>query len=201
MYKKILSLLIIFGLFSFEIKSDSIEVKKEKAVAIEKLLTSKKIIPTIYEDSVVIKKAPQQLVTANEFDSRGDYAYSLEPIKSQDKKSNLSINLLKSNQDIQSNSVVRLNSFIQDDLRVVIMGPDENVMISNGSFIVRFHSKLNQKEFQDDYNLILQQEFPDFIIFKANSFYGINNLLKQISSDTRISFLQLNLIDPNIQKH
>jgi hypothetical protein len=81
------------------------------------------------------------------------------------------------------------------------MGPDKNVMISNGSFIVRFHNKLYQEEFQDDYNLVLQQEFPDFIIFKANSFYGINNLLKQISSDRRINYLQLNLIDPNIQKH
>ena len=201
MHKKIFSLIIIFGLFSFEIKSDLLETKKEKAVAIKKLFTLKENVPTIYENSVVIKKAPQQLVAINEFDYRGDYAYSLKPIEPQNKKSNLSNNLLKLNQNIQNNSDTKLNPFIQDDLRIVIMGPDKKVMISNGSFIIRFNDKLNQKKFQDDYNLSLEQEFPDFVIFKANSFLGINNLLNQINNDLRINYLELNLLDPNIQKH
>ena len=81
MYKKIFSLIIIFGLFSFEIKSDLLKAKKEKAVAINKIYSPRKSIPDIYENSVVFKKVPQQVIDERQFNSRGDYAYSLKPIK------------------------------------------------------------------------------------------------------------------------
>ena len=51
MHKKIFSLIIIFGLFSFEIKSDLLKAKKEKAVAINKIYSPRKSIPDIYENS------------------------------------------------------------------------------------------------------------------------------------------------------
>ena len=198
MYKKIFSLIIIFGLFSFEIKSDLLKAKKEKAVAINKIYSPRKSIPDIYENSVVFKKVPQQVIDESQFNSRGDYAYSLKPIKLGNKSSSIPNDLFKSN---QTNSIDRLNSFIEDDLRVVIMGPGQKIMMSNGSFIVRFIDKQDKNIFRDDYNLIITQEFPDFVIFKANSFLGINNLLNQINNDLRINYLELNLLDPNIQKH
>lgn len=198
MYRKIFSLMLIFGLFSFEIKSDLLKAKKEKAVAVNKIYSPRKNVPNIYENSVVFKKAPQQVINENQFNSRGDYAYSLKPIKLENKSSSIPNDLLKSN---QANSIDRLNSFIEDDLRVVIMGPGKKVMMSNGSFIVRFNDKKDKNIFRNDYNLILTQEFPDFVIFKANSFLGINNLLDQINNDLRINYLELNLLDPNIQKH
>ena len=198
MYRKIFSLMLIFGLFSFEIKSDLLKAKKEKAVAVNKIYSPRKNVPNIYESSVVFKKAPQQVINENQFNSRGDYAYSLKPIKLENKSSSIPNDLLKSN---QANSIDRLNSFIEDDLRVVIMGPGQKVMMSNGSFIVRFNDKKDKNIFRNDYNLILTQEFPDFVIFKANSFLGINNLLDQINNDLRINYLELNLLDPNIQKH
>jgi len=198
MYRKIFSLMLIFGLFSFEIKSDLLKAKKEKAVAVNKIYSPRKNVPNIYESSVVFKKAPQQVINENQFNSRGDYAYSLKPIKLESKSSSIPNDLLKSN---QANSIDRLNSFIEDDLRVVIMGPGQKVMMSNGSFIVRFNDKKDKNIFRNDYNLILTQEFPDFVIFKANSFLGINNLLDQINNDLRINYLELNLLDPNIQKH
>lgn len=200
MYRKIFSLMLIFGLFSFEIKSDLdlLKAKKEKAVAVNKIYSPRKNVPNIYENSVVFKKAPQQVINENQFNSRGDYAYSLKPIKLDNKSSSIPNDLLKSN---QANSIDRLNSFIEDDLRVVIMGPGQKVMMSNGSFIVRFNDKKDKNIFRNDYNLILTQEFPDFVIFKANSFLGINNLLDQINNDLRINYLELNLLDPNIQKH
>lgn len=198
MYRKIFSLMLIFGLFSFEIKSDLLKAKKEKAVAVNKIYSPRKNVPNIYENSVVFKKAPQHVINENQFNSRGDYAYSLKPIKLENKSSSIPNDLLKSN---QANSIDRLNSFIEDDLRVVIMGPGQKVMMSNGSFIVRFNDKKDKNIFRNDYNLILTQEFPDFVIFKANSFLGINNLLDQINNDLRINYLELNLLDPNIQKH
>lgn len=198
MYRKIFSLMLIFGLFSFEIKSDLLKAKKEKAVAVNKIYSPRKNVPNIYENSVVFKKAPQQVINENQFNSRGDYAYSLKPIKLENKSSSIPNDLLKSN---QANSIDRLNSFIEDDLRVVIVGPGQKVMMSNGSFIVRFNDKKDKNIFRNDYNLILTQEFPDFVIFKANSFLGINNLLDQINNDLRINYLELNLLDPNIQKH
>lgn len=198
MYRKIFSLMLIFGLFSFEIKSDLLKAKKEKAVTVNKIYSPRKNVPNIYENSVVFKKAPQQVINENQFNSRGDYAYSLKPIKLENKSSSIPNDLLKSN---QANSIDRLNSFIEDDLRVVIMGPGQKVMMSNGSFIVRFNDKKDKNIFRNDYNLILTQEFPDFVIFKANSFLGINNLLDQINNDLRINYLELNLLDPNIQKH
>jgi len=190
--------MLIFGLFSFEIKSDLLKAKKEKAVAVNKIYSPRKNVPNIYENSVVFKKAPQQVINENQFNSRGDYAYSLKPIKLENKSSSIPNDLLKPN---QANSIDRLNSFIEDDLRVVIMGPGQKVMMSNGSFIVRFNDKKDKNIFRNDYNLILTQEFPDFVIFKANSFLGINNLLDQINNDLRINYLELNLLDPNIQKH
>ena len=111
MHKKIFSLIIIFGLFSFEIKSDLLKAKKEKAVAINKIYSPRKSIPDIYENSVVFKKVPQQVIDESQFNSRGDYVYSLKPIKLGNKSSSIPNDLLKSN---QTNAIDRLNSFIED---------------------------------------------------------------------------------------
>ena len=96
-------------------------------------------------------------------------------------------------------STVALDDTNKEKLRVVLVGTNEKVMFTDGSFVISFKDKSYQSKFSEDYNLEEVQQFPDFTSFKSKDFNGINNLLKRINQDPRISFIELNLIDPDLK--
>ena len=181
--------------------SQFIEIKKEKVFPVEQIAKSQKEIPLILENSVIIKSAKQSIKNLEAITTRGKFSYSLEPLTAkliapQNALSNLG-NELQDN--LTNNSLLELGPIDKENLKVVIVGSSKRVMITDGSFVVSFVNKNDQNEFSKDYDLEKLQEFPDFISFKPKDFSEINDLLKRINQDSRISFLELNLIDPDIR--
>ena len=199
--KKITFTLAIISFYTSSIDAQFIEIKKEKAFPAAKIAKSQKDIPLILENSVIIKSAKQGIKNLDTITTRGDFSYSLEPltvklIAPQSALSNLGNEL---QENLPNNSLVELGPIDKENLKVTLVGPSKKAMISDGSFLVGFINKDDQINFSTEYKLEEVQKYPDYILYRASSFNGINDLLKRINQDSRISFLELNLIDPDIK--
>ena len=199
--KKITFTLAIISFYTSSIDAQFIEIKKEKAFPAAKIAKSQKDIPLILENSVIIKSAKQSIKNLDTITTRGDFSYSLEPltvklIAPQSALSNLGNEL---QENLPNNSVIELGPIDKENLKVTLVGPSKKAMISDGSFLVGFINKDDQINFSTEYKLEEVQKYPDYILYRASSFNGINDLLKRINQDSRISFLELNLIDPDIK--
>ena len=199
--KKITFTLAIISFYTSSIDAQFIEIKKEKAFPAAKIAKSQKDIPLILENSVIIKSAKQSIKNLDTITTRGDFSYSLEPltvklIAPQSALSNLGNEL---QENLPNNSLVELGPIDKENLKVTLVGPSKKAMISDGSFLVGFINKDDQINFSTEYKLEEVQKYPDYILYRASSFNGINDLLKRINQDSRISFLELNLIDPDIK--
>ena len=201
MKKITFTLAFIISFYSSNINAQFIEIKKEKVFPVERVAKSQKDIPLILENSVIIKSAKQSIKNLDTITTRGDFSYSLEPltvklIAPQSALSNLGNEL---QENLPNNSLIELGPIDKENLKVVIVGSSKRVMITDGSFVVSFVNKNDQSKFSKDYDLEKLQQFPDFTSFKSKDFSGINDLLKRINQDSRISSLELNLIDPDIK--
>ena len=199
--KKITFTLAIISFYTSSIDAQFIEIKKEKAFPAAKIAKSQKDIPLILENSVIIKSAKQSIKNLDTITTRGDFSYSLEPltvklIAPQSALSNLGNEL---QENLPNNSVIELGPIDKENLKVTLVGPSKKAMISDGSFLVGFINKDDQINFSTEYKLEEVQKYPDYILYRASSFNGINDLLKRINQDSRISSLELNLIDPDIK--
>ena len=199
--KKITFTLAIISFYTSSIDAQFIEIKKEKAFPAAKIAKSQKDIPLILENSVIIKSAKQSIKNLDTITTRGDFSYSLEPltvklIAPQSALSNLGNEL---QENLPNNSLVELGPIDKENLKVTLVGPSKKAMISDGSFLVGFINKDDQINFSTEYKLEEVQKYPDYILYRASSFNGINDLLKRINQDSRISSLELNLIDPDIK--
>jgi len=199
--KKITFTLAIISFYTSSIDAQFIEIKKEKAFPAAKIAKSQKDIPLILENSVIIKSAKQGIKNLDTITTRGDFSYSLEPltvklIAPQSALSNLGNEL---QENLPNNSVIELGPIDKENLKVTLVGPSKKAMISDGSFLVGFINKDDQINFSTEYKLEEVQKYPDYILYRASSFNGINDLLKRINQDSRISSLELNLIDPDIK--
>ena len=199
--KKITFTLAIISFYTSSIDAQFIEIKKEKAFPAAKIAKSQKDIPLILENSLIIKSAKQSIKNLDTITTRGDFSYSLEPltvklIAPQSALSNLGNEL---QENLPNNSLVELGPIDKENLKVTLVGPSKKAMISDGSFLVGFINKDDQINFSTEYKLEEVQKYPDYILYRASSFNGINDLLKRINQDSRISSLELNLIDPDIK--
>jgi len=201
MKKITFTLAFIISFYSSNINAQFIEIKKEKVFPVERVAKSQKDIPLILENSVIIKSAKQSIKNLETITTRGKFSYSLEPLTAkliapQSALSNLGNEL---QENLPNNSLIELGPIDKENLKVVIVGSSKRVMITDGSFVVSFVNKNDQSKFSKDYDLEKLQQFPDFTSFKSKDFSGINDLLKRINQDSRISSLELNLIDPDIK--
>lgn len=204
MNKYIFALTIILSFYTIDINAQFIEIKKEKVVLDNKPAVTQKVLPSVIEDSIVIKSAKNNIQELPKVRTRGKYSYLLEPLTDplidivQKNSSMTNIDGLIDTSSLYS-STVALDDTNKEKLRVVLVGTNEKVMFTDGSFVISFKDKSYQSKFSEDYNLEEVQQFPDFTSFKSKDFNGINNLLKRINQDPRISFIELNLIDPDLK--
>tara|TARA_B110000879_G_scaffold187245_1_gene249024 strand:- start:54 stop:668 length:615 start_codon:yes stop_codon:yes gene_type:complete len=201
MNKNILALLLFFSLFAFDMNAQFIEIKKEKAVLVHKTEITQRIMPSIIEDSIVIKDANNNIRNLSTVTTSGEYSYSFKP---------LTVTLINSTQknssegDIDSEEVLFSSSSInskgdnKENLRIALIGTSKKVMLTDGSFFVKFKDNKDQNKFSQDYELEVNQELPDFTFYKLKNFNGMNKLINKINQDPRIGYIELNLIDPNI---
>jgi hypothetical protein len=203
MKKNILSLIMIFSISSLEVNAELIEVKKQKAFILDdktSLNINNIVLPQIIEDSVVIKEASKDFIKLKSLKVSGEYAYSLMKLNLLPNSKNKNALSLYGPQEVGIQEP-NLNSsyLLKDDLRIVLDGPYKKILISNGSFIIRFKKNTNKNKFLQDYNIEKSIEFPDFTSYKAKTFNGINDLLDNISKDKRVDTIELDLIDPSIR--
>jgi hypothetical protein len=74
-------------------------------------------------------------------------------------------------------------------------------MISDGSFIVGFKDISDQERFAEDFNLVIKSNFRNKAAYFSKGFNGLEELIKDIKNDSRVSSFELDLIDPNIKAY
>lgn len=93
----------------------------------------------------------------------------------------------------------KIEPVLIDRFKVII---DENnkVMFTDGSFLVKFNSKVNFSEFALKHNLKLTREFPNINLasFEHTDFNTLENKMSQIEMISFVTEVRYNAIDPNI---
>tara|TARA_B110000879_G_C10989211_1_gene438564 strand:+ start:251 stop:883 length:633 start_codon:yes stop_codon:yes gene_type:complete len=193
-------LIILTLLYPGDVNGQVFKVKKEKAVVLDKVITSQRDIPMVVETSMVFENAEKAVRDLDAVMTSGKYSYSmdkltLDPLSSSRKN----FSSKDSGLDIISANgrSVELNLIVKENLRVAIVGNSKRIMLTDGSFALRFVDNKDRNKFAQDYDLELVQEFPDFNSYKLKDFSQINDLMKTIGQDPRISLFELSLIDPN----
>jgi hypothetical protein len=201
MNKNILALLLFFSLFAFDMNAQFIEIKKEKAVLVHKTEITQRIMPSIIEDSIVIKDANNNIRNLSTVTTSGEYSYSFKPLTVtliNSTQKNSSEGNIDSEEVLFSSSSINLKGDNKENLRIALIGTSKKVMLTDGSFFVKFKDNKDQNKFSQDYELEVNQELPDFTFYKLKNFNGMNKLINKINQDPRIGYIELNLIDPNI---
>ena len=201
MTKNILTLIIICNLYIYEVNAQFIEIKKVTAVSENKVDKRQAIIlPMILESSLVIKNSIDNVIDPSFLTKRGKYSYLLDsskPLsnlknnKTFSREANQGVFILDALEDLELNR--------NDSLRVVLVGASKRIMITDGSFIIKFNNMNNRIKFSKDYELEVVQEFPTHTVYKSSGFLGINDLLDRINQDERVIGIEINLLDPDLK--
>ena len=136
-------------------------------------------------DSIVILKKSNTNTDLSGFEAIGSFYYQEKP----------SAEVPKSN---ESNS--SLSKSIEKTYKLVKV-PGNRYMISDGSFIVGFKDISDQERFAEDFNLVIKSNFRNKAAYFSKGFNGLEELIKDIKNDSRVSSFELDLIDPNIKAY
>ena len=77
--------------------------------------------------------------------------------------------------------------------------PGKKNMVSDGGFIVEFKNISDKEQFNIDFSLVSKFESSNRSIYFSKGFNGLDVLIKDMRSDSRVLSVELNLIDPNIK--
>ncbi len=77
--------------------------------------------------------------------------------------------------------------------------PGKKNMVSDGGFIVEFKNISDKEQFNIDFSLVSKFESSNRSIYFSKGFNGLDELINDMRSDSRVLSVELNLIDPNIK--
>jgi len=77
--------------------------------------------------------------------------------------------------------------------------PGKKNMVSDGGFIVEFKNISDKEQFNIDFSLVSKFESSNRSIYFSKGFNGLDELINDMRSDSRVLSVELNLIDPYIK--
>jgi len=88
-----------------------------------------------------------------------------------------------------------------DSLRIVNYKNKNSFMLSDSSIIINFSKEVDYSIFAIDYNLTLLQTLPGInaATYKGSSFSELEKLLSTLREDSKVKYVNLNLINPFIK--
>ena len=85
-------------------------------------------------------------------------------------------------------------------LRLVYFKQNKRYMITDGGLIINFEESIDKSVFASEYGLNLKYDFGSIAAFKPVPFDEIVNLMVLLKTDSRVSNVELDLIDPHVQE-
>ena len=88
-----------------------------------------------------------------------------------------------------------------DSLRIVNYKNKNSFMLSDSSIIINFSKEVDYSIFAKNYNLTLLQTLPGInaATYKGSSFSELEKLLSTLREDSKVKYVNLNLINPFIK--
>ena len=181
----------IFSLEEIELKKDIAKKRLERErlgltiPASPGVLNRPKPVGTIITGSAVFKDKFKDLLGIEGSVRLGNYQYELVP-------GELSSSV---------NSRTTLSRFRRDvPLRLVYFKQNKRYMITDGGLIINFEESIDKSVFASEYGLNLKYDFGSVAAFQPVPFDEIVNLMVVLKTDSRVSNVELDLIDPHLQE-
>ena len=85
-------------------------------------------------------------------------------------------------------------------LKLVYFKQNKRYMITDGGLIINFEESIDKSVFAAEYGLNLKYDFGSVAAFQPVPFDEIVNLMVVLKTDSRVSNVELDLIDPHVQE-
>ena len=171
MNKNILALLLFFSLFAFDMNAQFIEIKKEKAVLVHKTVITQRIMPSIIEDSIVIKDANNNIRNLSTVTTSGEYSYSFKPLTVtliNSTQKNSSEGNIDPEEVLFSSSSINLKGDNKENLRIVET-LNFALLHSTGSYIARMDGDDISLPDRIEKQLQFLKAFPEYDLVGSNT--------------------------------
>jgi|TARA_B100000989_G_scaffold254957_1_gene203713 hypothetical protein len=180
--KKLIFFFYVITFFAISEEDEALKNKYENAFLLKKM-KEKPLIHERYKifyDSVAFNSKLLQIKSISGVNKIGSYVFEYE-------------------RDLLTEFVPYLK---QEQLLYTVKDYDQSIKFTDGKLLIKFHKKENMQEFARQHQLILTYEFSviGVGVFKVEDFSNIQQTLNLMSSYKNISEIELNTLNPNIQK-
>ena len=130
-----------------------------------------------------------------------DISENFYGIKGSFRLGNYQYELVEGDLSSSINSSISLSRVRRDvPLKLVYFKQNNQYMITDGGLIVSFEKSIDKNIFASEYGLNLKYDFGKVASFKPVPFDAIVNLMEVLKTDSRVSNVELDLIDPYLKE-